>query len=436
MKDLSPRPPGKLDRPVLSGWRERVWYVILRTRGPVVPVATAAMSRGLRLMNRLSPPWFLKMLGRPQWLFESQVPIPHRELTLTGPLAPSSDALELCARISDAYRLAHDSYGDVSAIWSDKAAQHHKALDSALMAGDPAAVNEQLRWMFRRPFLRGISTPIDYEEPAARWFWSLMTYDSLVSLAEAVGALQAENPEQGIVGRAFTEGLDAVPGQIEDVLGVSLDYPRVGAPYGITIGERLIIRETGRHVHAAVRLHEVVKNDLRRTVPEGARIIEIGAGFAGVAMWYLRLLKDQPGTYTIVDLPLMNAFQAYFLGTVYGSDDLALHGERDTAARIRIGPPTLIQEKSLAADVVFNQDSMPEMTETAARGYLSWMNDNLAGVFVSCNHEMGSFGGVTQLVVNQVAAGYENLERISRQPAWTRRGYVEEIYRCEGTQLP
>ena len=432
MKELSPRPPGRPDRPVLRGWRERVWYLILQARGPVVPVATAAMSRGLRLLNRVSPPWFLKMLGRPQWLFEAQVPIPHRALTLTEPLEPSSDALELCERIGAAYRLAHDSYRDLSVIWDDKVAQHHSALHTALMADDPAAVNEQLRWMFRRPFLRGISTPIDYEEPAARWFWSLMTYDSLVSLAEAVGAIRAENPEQGIVGRAFVEGIDAVPRRVEDVLGVSLDYPRVGAPYGITIGERLIIRETGRHLHAAVRLHQVVENDLDRAVPGGARVLEIGAGFGGVAMWYLRLLKDGPGSYTIVDLPLMNTFQAYFLGMVYGIDDVSLYGEPASAARIRIGPPALIADNDVVADVVFNQDSIPEMTESAARNYLSWMNDNVTGVFVSCNQEMGPFYGVTQLVVNEVASGYENLKRISRQPAWTRRGYVEEVYRCGG----
>ena len=401
------------------------------------PAATAAMSRALRLMRRLGPEWFpLKMLGRPQWLFESRVAIPHRPLTLTGPLAPSSDALELSARIIDAYRLARDRYGELSSIWIDKIARHYSALDAALTAGDPASVNEQLCWMFRRSFLCGISTPIDYEDPSTRWLWPLITYDCLVSLAEAVGALRAENPEQGVVGRAFVEGLDGVPERIEARLGVSLDYPRVGAPYGIMIGERLIIHETGRHLHAAVRLHEVVKNDLQRSVPEGARVLEIGAGFGGVAMWYLRLLQGQPGTYTIVDLPLMNAFQAYFLGMIYGIEDVSLYGEQRTTARIQIVPPPVLTESDIAVDVVFNQDSMPEMTETAARGYLSWMNDNLSGLFVSCNQEVGTFRGVRQLVVGELAAGYNNLARISRQPSWTRRGYVEEVYRCGGGERP
>ena len=402
----------------------------MRARAPMVPAATAAMSRGLRLMSRIGSPWFLKMLGRPQWLFEAKVAIPHRPLTLTEPLAPSSDALDLSARIIDAYRLARDSYGELSPIWADKVARHHSALDAALSAADPASVNEQLSWMFRRPFLAGISTPVDYEDPAAAWAWSLMTYDSLASAAEAVGALNTENPEQGVVGRAFVEGIDGVPERIEEVLGISLDYPRVGAPYGILIGGRLVIRETGRHLHAAVRLHEVVKNDLRRSVPEGARILEIGAGFGGVAMWYQRLLQGRPGSYAIVDLPLMNAFQAYFLGMVYGGDNVSLHGEQNSSARIRIGPPSSLAKADFAADVVFNQDSMPEMSEAAARGYLSWMSENVSGLFVSCNQEVGSFGGVTQVVVAEMAAGYDNLVRVSRQPSWTRRGYVEEVYRC------
>ena len=396
----------------------------------MLPAATAAMSQGLRLMGRVGPPWFLKMLGRPQWLFESPVAIPHRRLTLTEPLAPSDDALALSARIIDAYRLARERPDALSPIWSEKLAQHYSALDAALRTGDPATVSEQLRWMFRRPFLRGISTPVDYEDPAAAWAWSLMTYDSLVSVAEAVGALQTEHPEQGIVGRAFVEGIDGVPERIEGRLGISLDYPRVGAPYGILIGERLIIRETGRHLHAAVRLHETVEHELGRAVPDGARVLEIGAGFGGVAMWYLRLLGGRAGAYTLVDLPLMNAFQAYFLGMVHGLGDVALYGEQSATARIRIGPPALLAQADLAVDVVFNQDSMPEMSESAARGYLAWMNDHLSGLFVSCNQEAGAFGGVTQMVVGELASGYENLERISRQPAWTRRGYVEEIYRC------
>jgi len=426
---LSPGPPRSREgiAPAQS-MRARVWGLIVRARAPLFPFSTAAMSRGLRLMARAGPPWFLKMLGRPQWLFESPVAIPHRPLTLTEPPAPSGAALELCARIVDAYRLARSSYGDLSAIWADKAAHHHQALDEALVKGDPARVEEQLRWMFRRPFLAGISTPVDYEDPAAAWAWSLMTYDSLVSLGEAVGALQAETPEQGPVGRAFQEGIDEVPARIEECLGISLDYPRVGAPYGIAIGGRLVIRETGRHLHAAVRLREVARDE--PGMAAGARVLEIGAGFGGVAMWYLRLLGDAPGSYTIVDLPLMNAFQAYFLGMIHGGDRLALHGESGTDVRIRVGPPALIESPDCAADLVFNQDSMPEMSETAARGYLSWINDNVAGAFVSCNQEVGTFRGVPQTVVPKLAAGYANLVRISRQPSWTRRGYVEEVYRC------
>ncbi len=390
------------------------------------------VSSGLRVMGRLGPPWFLKMLGRPQWLFESTVAIPHRPLTLTEPLAPASDALELAARIIEAYRLARDTYDELSPIWADKVAVNHAALDAALTEGNPATVNEQLCWMFRRPFLAGIATPVDYEDPAARWSWSLMTYDSLVSLAEAVGALRTENPEQGVVGRAFVEGVDGVPARIEACLGISLDYPRVGAPYGIMIGDRLITRETGRHLHAAVRLREVVTTNVPWASADGARIIEIGGGFGGVAMWYMRLLQGQPGTYTIIDLPLMNAFQAYFLGMTYGIGHVSLYGERNTSGPIRIAPPASITETEMEADVVFNQDSMPEMSEATARGYLSWMNDNLSGVFVSCNQEVGTFRGVEQVVVSELASDYDNLERISRQPSWTRRGYVEEVYRCGG----
>ncbi|HMJ35007.1 MAG TPA: putative sugar O-methyltransferase [Baekduia sp.] len=400
-------------------------------RALLAPAAFAAMCRGLRVISRLGAPTFLKMLARPQWLFATHVAIPHRPVTFTAPGDSEQDDLELCQRIIDAYGRAHEGYGDLSAIWTGKIGRYSSGLDAALLGRDPEVVGEQLRWLFRRSFLCGISTPIDYEDRAVPRTWSLMTYDSLVSLAEAVGAIRAENPEQGLAGRAFVEGIDRLPGRIEERIGVSLDFPRVGAPYGILIGDRLIIRETGRHVHAAIRLHEVVRTHLPGPPPEpGVRIVEIGGGFGGVAMWYLRLLADRPGSYTIVDLPLMNAFQAYFLGRIYGPDAIELFGEEHSAgARVRVVPPQWLQGGDARADIVFNQDSMPEMTETAARSYLAWMDENVTGLFVSCNQEVGDQDGLpTQLVVSEMAGDYERIERFARQPSWTRRGYVEEVY--------
>lgn len=406
--------------------------MFLALRGKLMWPAFRVTSRMLRVARPLGPPWFLKMLGRPQWIFEARSPIPHRPVTATPPRPPGSADRELCARIIDAYRVSRDGYDDLSAIWSGKIGRHYAMLDRTLLAGDPAAVDEQLRWLFRRRFLSGISTPVDYEEPAARRFWSLMTYDSLVSLAEALGASRAENPEQGIAGRAFAEDIDRLPERIEALLGISLDYPRVGAPYGVLVGDRLIIRETGRHLDAAVRLHGAAREHLDAPGEDGRRVVEIGAGFGGVAMWYLRLLGDRPGSYTIVDLPLMNAIQAYFLGGVHGPDALVLNGETNARALIRIVPPQVLAAGDVAADIVFNQDSLPEMTESAARGYLEWMGEKVAGIFVSCNHEAGTIHGVTQMIVGELAQEVDGLQRISRSPSWTRRGYVEEIFRCRG----
>ncbi|MEY2513154.1 MAG: hypothetical protein QOJ89_512 [bacterium] len=395
--------------------------------------AFMVMSRGLRAGGRLGPPWFLKMLVRPQWLFESTTPIPHRPITATQP-RPRGDAdVALCARIIEAYRISR-GYDDLSTIWSGKLARHYATLDAALLTGDPLAVEDQLRWMFRRPFLCGISTPVDYEDPAARRFWSLMTFDSLVSLAESVGAIGAENPEQGLAGRAFAEGIDHLPARIEAKLGISLDFPRVGAPYGVVVGDRLIVRETGRHLDAAVRLHGAAREHLGAPGEQGRRIVEVGAGFGGVAMWYIRLLGDRPGSYTIVDLPLMNAVQAYFLGGVYGGAAIVLNGETSARGRIRIVPPRILAAGDVGADVVYNQDSLPEMTESAARGYLDWMARSVSGIFVSCNHEAGTTASVAQVVVSELAEQVDGLQRISRAPSWTRRGYVEEIFRCRGSR--
>ncbi len=413
--------------------KEAIGEGLARARSLFLRPAFAVVFSVLRLARPLGPPWFLKMLAHPQWLFEGNVAIPHRPVALFAPSCRDQAQIELCARICNAYGAANGEHADLSAIWSGKLLRYYAPLDRALASGDPIALNEQLRWMFRRPFLSGISTPIDYEDPGAPWTWSLMTYNSLVSLGEAVGAIRVETPEQGIVGRVFSEGLDQLPARIEAELGVSLDFPRVGAPYGTMIGGRLIIRETGRHLGAAMRIHNAAKQYLGTRPNNGYHVLEIGGGFGGAAMWYLRLLGENPGSYTIVDLPLMNAVQAYFLGNVYGAEAVRLHGEEADASRITVVPPQFLSESAPRADIVFNQDSMAEMTESAARGYLAWAQSSGSGLFVSCNQEVGTYRGVTQQVVAELVSDFSGITPISRDPSWTRPGYVEEVYRCSAS---
>jgi hypothetical protein len=418
--------------PEANSLRERARAGVLEVRAAIDIPGSASIRGGLRLGSFLGAALSLKLLVHPQWLLRPLATIPRREVTFTQPAAVAEEQLVLCERIARAYRRAREDPGDLSPIWKGKVGRYYGALQRVLTAGDPQGLNEQLRWLFRRPFLAGISTPIDYEDSTAPYYWALFTYDRLVSLAEALGVLRTECPEQGPNGRAFAEGLDDLPARIEAALKVSLDYPRVGAPYGILIGGRLITRETGVHLHAAVCLQEAIEAHLRRSPSEAVHVLEIGAGFAGAAMWYLRLPRRCEGSYTIVDLPLVNAFQAYFLGQVRGAEALQLFGEPDTGAEIRILPPQALgKDEPLAADVVFNQDSMPEMSEGAARGYLAWMQAHLDGLFVSCNQEAATpVNGVPQLVVAELASELDGLKRLARRPSWVRRGYVEEVYRC------
>jgi hypothetical protein len=405
---------------------------VLAARATMDIPASATVRRGLRMGSFLGATWCLKILAHPQWLTTPGVAIPAREMTFTQPASSSDEQLELCDRIMRAYRAACADTEDLSPIWEGKVGRYYGALARALTAGDPRVLNEQLRWLFRRPFLAGISTPIDYEDPSASRYWALLTYDRLTSLAEAVGAVRTECPEQGLTGRVFVEGIEALPERIETTLGISLDYPRIGAPYGILVGGRLVMRETARHLYAAVSLREAMDAHLRRSPEKEAHIVEIGGGFAGAAMWYLRLPRRRTGTYTIIDLPLMNAFQAYFLGEVYGAQSLQLFGEEAGGAPIRLLPPQMLRgSQPIAADVVLNQDSMPELSAKAAREYLAWMQAHVSGLFLSCNQEAATpVDGIPQLVVAELAAEFDGLVRIGRRPSWVRRGYVEEVYRC------
>ncbi len=411
--------------------REHVLHRLLQARLAINGPAGSAMRHGLRLGSHLGVASPLKLLAHPQWLVDSAAAIPSRPISFASPAPATASTTRLCERIVRAYALARDHRADLSPIWVQKIGTNYRTLAASLEAGDPAAVNEQLRWMFRRPFLAGISTPIDYEDPLAARYWALMTYDRLVSLAEAIGATTAECPEQGISGRVLFAGIDALPDAIEATLGISLDYPRVGAPYGIVIGGRLITREIGQHPYAAALLRMAIEAHLRRP-PEDVDVVEIGAGFGGAAMWFTRMCHHWSGSYTIVDLPLMNAFQAYFLGGVLGAEAIGLYGEEVRGAKVRILPTHALHEEAPSAvDVVFNQDSLPEMSEASALGYLTWMQEHLSGVFVSSNQEAATpVQGVAQLVVGQLTDRLGGFSRVLRQPSWTRRGYVDEVYLC------
>jgi hypothetical protein len=186
---------------------------------------------------------------------------------------------------------------------------------------------------------------------------------------------------------------------------------------------RLINPDTADQVYAARRLLSAIENHL----PSGdlsPRIVEIGGGYGAMAYWLLQM-RDLP--YVIVDLPIVNVVQGYFLTRALGHTRVSLYGEE--AGRVTITPDHAIGDVQTPISVLANKDSMPEIPRAALLGYLTWARAACQGIFYSYNQEAAApFDGTPQNIVPDAVAEVGGFVRVRRDPSWLRRGYVEEIY--------
>ena len=196
--------------------------------------------------------------------------------------------------------------------------------------------------------------------------WSaLFILDRLVSLAEIVGVLRMENPEQGRWGENLYEAPDELVAKLESALGIGITVPAVeGCLFTLeTKSGRLHFRDITA-LYAAWRIRAIT-NHL-----EGAAICEIGGGVGRVAYY---CSKFGIGNFAIFDLPLVNVLQGYFLIRALPGANVVLYGEDMPAdgRAIRVLPGWAFQEvPSKTFDLVLNQDSFPEIERSTVREYL------------------------------------------------------------------
>jgi hypothetical protein len=327
-------------------------------------------------------------------------------------------------------------------LWSSIIESKYEKLLAPLDQADPARLAETLVSMFREGFMFGISMGDLYTHGQTKIgsrVWSLRYLDQIVSLAEFLGVVRTETPEQGVTGYALQEGLDELVARIERALGMPVGFPEVGAPYGIKSRGSLITMEAPEHIYVALRINQAIDLYLDGS-PEPdtvskPKIVEIGAGFGGTAYWLLKM-KRAVGSYTIIDLPLINVLQGYFLSKVFGESKVSLFGEGQTEDEgqplIAVLPTHSTSYRTTKFDVLINQNSMPEMPEQSVEDYLSWARNNLRGIFYSYNQEAYSpFDGVIQNLVPEIAGRIGGFKLLTRNCSWLRCGYVEEVYLSE-----
>jgi hypothetical protein len=197
---------------------------------------------------------------------------------------------------------------------------------------------------------------------------------------------------------------------VADRLGFPLSFPN---PYenefGLQVGGQVA------SVRAVFALYQSFRSLSLSRLFGCHSIMEIGAGL-GRSAYYCWTAGVR--SYRIIDLPLANVAQAYFLGRTLGPENIRLYGEPSKSEAVEILPPRLLTERKF--DLVVNVDSMTEMDRQAAIDYLNYARD-CAKVLLSSNHEVNHFR-VCDLLTEVMPE-----TPVLRYPSPMRDGYMEEI---------
>jgi SAM-dependent methyltransferase len=323
-------------------------------------------------------------------------------------------------------RLAHGNAAQPSLLEAPVPAPRPDLLSPAMVAaldqGNADVAAADLAALGRSPIARGMlggdrqhqraqSRP--FADRLARW-----TYDKLLSLAEATGALHLENPENGDWG--VTPQVE--PAELFRLIARRLDADlappsHIGGYLGIAVGEGIILHlRMIDAIHAAWRLRQLA--DMLGFGAD-ARIAEIGADSGLTAFYGARLGLPN---YRLYDQPAKRAVQAYILrGAGY---DVSLPGE---AAR----PMAILDIRAFGAaapgsiDILFNADSLPSLGRAEAIAHLADARRLGIGHVISINQEARL---PDQTSVRELARLAGGLHLASRHRHWLRAGYVEEHY--------
>lgn len=365
--------------------------------------------------------------------------VPRLPITYRPIKDVTREDLLLCERLIAAYHLATTNKAEVSSrtskLWATGIELHYGKLAAALESRNHNQLATILASMFRQSFVYGLASGDLIEHSFSRIgskIWSLKYQDNIVALAEYLGVVRAESTQQGVKAYALKDGLNTVVSKIEEAIGISMDFPDVGAPYGVKADQALITMEHPEHVYVALRIHNAIRDYLTERNGKKLHLMEIGAGVGDLAYWILKLQRIAVGTYTIIDLPIVNVMQGYFLSKTLGASKVGLYGESTREGAMMFVLPTVAIDsmEQKVFDVLINQNSMPEMSEQIVENYIRFAKSHVPGIFFSYNHEAYSVVfGSPQVHVPEVVARVKGFQRVSRNTSWVRSGYVEETYK-------
>lgn len=255
-----------------------------------------------------------------------------------------------------------------------------------------------------------------------------MAKDKLISLAEAVGAIPCENPEQGVWGFNSQINERELVKKIEERIGICIIPPPIdGGLFKIGTDPYRFGERDCNAIYTAWLM--------RGLLPRGdaTSVCEIGGGVGRVAYWATRLGLNK---YTLLDLPHINVLQGFFLLKALPEANIYLYGEADnfatkTGSSIWVMPYySRFDNRYKSFNLILNQDSFPEIHADIVVEYLKWIKKS-STTFLSINHESQPSAGCGKLQnnISDLIAEVGGFSLESRHLYWLRKGYVTELYR-------
>lgn len=372
---------------------------------------------------------------RRPWLRESEL-VAGLTRAATG---PDPDIL---LRIVAAFHQAKQAERELGVVrggpWQRIRSDHMGELTALLEAGRPEPLNDYLRELAVRQaghgFFQGKPTfDVIQANPTSQRQRLLWIADSVCGLAEWLGVMGVSCPEGRPTVPAPPPVLDELVARIEARVGLPLRVPEIcGGLFGLASGGGVVHVRSTTAVYAALRIQRSLLERERRPLDQG-RVCEIGPGIGLVASVLGRLGARE---LTLVDLPELNAMQAYFLAQALPNHPLALFAEPapPPGPALRIMPDFEFLSGSAGRfDLIFNQDSLPELDLETVRRYLDVIPRSTR-LFLSFNQEtrvpVGTPPGAAFLP--SLLPDSPSVRCLERSPAWLRAGYVEELFACGG----
>jgi len=222
-------------------------------------------------------------------------------------------------------------------MWKVFFSSYHNAIHLDLMKGDAGTVAK----IFRDPAASDLFYGFDILNKSYHGFlkkkrirdaYARVCLDGLVRFAESAGASPMDNPETWTARRGSAWETEEILEKLNDKrwpFSVSNPFP---AEHGLKSSRGIISFRLPQALYQAWRIKQLVNGI------DNPSILEIGAGLGRTAYYAYELgLKD----YSIVDIPITAALQAYFLGRSLGERNIHLDGEQsqETSQKVKILTP-------------------------------------------------------------------------------------------------